>query len=138
MSADPKRVVTYKPPARKSSRKKPQHDYANLNSVGSTTARLRTDSSEWLDALEKRATAGDPYPRMQGSELTLEWLANDENAMTEPLLVEKPEGLGMQMPDPELTVADIAQIVGPDTPVEVMGSYLFYEGFILFMLIHSS
>lgn len=75
---------------------------------------------------------------MQGSELTLEWLANDENAMTEPLLVEKPEGLGMQMPDPELTVADIAQIVGPDTPVEVMGSYLFYEGFILFMLIHSS
>ncbi|KLO12732.1 Clavaminate synthase-like protein [Schizopora paradoxa] len=120
LSADRKRVITLKPPARKSSRKKPQHDYANLHAEGSSNGRVRTDSEEWLTTLESRATAGDPFPRMQGEELTLEWLSNNENALTEPILFEKPEGLGMEMPEPSLTVADIANIVGGDTPVEVM------------------
>ncbi len=134
MSVDPKRVITLKPPARKSSRKKFQHDYANLHAEGSSPPRLQTDTEEWLNTLEKRATSGDPFPRMKGAELTLDWLANNENAMTEPILVEQPEGLGMEMPEPGLTVADIADIVGVDTPVEVMGMHPAILVYTLFTL----
>ena len=41
--------------------------------------------------------------------------------MTEPILIEQPEGLGMKMPH-DLTVADVGELVGLDTPVEVIGT----------------
>ena len=63
----------------------------------------------------------DPFKRMQGAEVSVEWLHADPTAMTEPIIIELPEGLGMEMPE-DLTVADVAEIVGPDTPVEVIGA----------------
>ena len=63
----------------------------------------------------------DPFKRMQGADVTAEWLETDPTAMTEPIVVEKPDGLGMEMPE-DLTVADVAEIVGADTPVEVIGT----------------
>lgn len=68
----------------------------------------------------------DPFKRMEGSDVTLEWLDNDPTALTEPILIEKPDGLGMKMPE-ELTVADVAEIVGEDTAVEVIGSVLAFS-----------
>ncbi len=67
----------------------------------------------------------DSFPRMHGNELNLDWLISNETAMTEPIIVEKVDGLGMKMPPDNITVADVAEIVGPDTPVEVMGNVFF-------------
>ena len=58
---------------------------------------------------------------MKGSDVGLEWLENDENAMKEPIVIEDPEGLGMKMPEANFTVSDVADIVGHETPVEVIG-----------------
>ncbi len=63
----------------------------------------------------------DPFKRMQGGDVTLDWLQNDETAMKEPIVIEKPDGLGMKMPE-DITVSDVAEIVGENTPVEVIGS----------------
>ena len=60
---------------------------------------------------------------MKGSELTLDWLRDNERAMSEPIVIEIPDGLGLEMPDSGITVKDAAQIVGEETPVEVMGAY---------------
>ena len=65
----------------------------------------------------------DPFKRMKGEDVTLEWLETDPTAMTEPILIEQPDGLGMKMPE-DLTVSDVAEIVGEDTPVEVIGTAL--------------
>ena len=41
--------------------------------------------------------------------------------MKEPIVVESEEGLGMKMPPSEFTVSDVAEVLGEDTPVEVIG-----------------
>jgi len=71
----------------------------------------------------------DEFKRMKGADLTEEWLDNDPNALTEPIIIEKPDGLGIMMPQASLTVSEIADILGPETPVEVIGVYLrFLQG----------
>jgi F-box/leucine-rich repeat protein 10/11 len=61
---------------------------------------------------------------MKGSDLRLEWLETDDSAMREPIVVETPEGLGMKMPPNDFTVDDVVELVGEDTPVEVIGIML--------------
>ncbi len=58
---------------------------------------------------------------MRGSDLTEGWLYSDATAMTEPVIIETPDDLGMTMPPSSLTVPDIANILGPETPLEVIG-----------------
>lgn len=72
--------------------------------------------------LEGKSIKDDPFKRMQGSEVGLEWLEADEDAMREPIVIEVPEGLGMKMPPKSLTVDEVAEIVGEETPVEVIGA----------------
>ena len=60
---------------------------------------------------------------MTGSEITQEWLDSDPTAMTEPIIIEEPDGLGMTMPPSSLTVPEIATTLGHDTPLEVIGSF---------------
>ncbi|EJD02232.1 Clavaminate synthase-like protein [Fomitiporia mediterranea MF3/22] len=119
LAADPKRAITLKPPARKSARKKPARDYASLhNGIPAAGA------DKWHALLQAKEAAGafarDPFKRMKGAELTLEWADHNPDALLEPVLIENPEGLGMSMPAEGLTVSDIAHIVGEQTPVEVM------------------
>ena len=59
---------------------------------------------------------------MKGKDVNLDWVEGDESAMTEPIAVLDPEGLEMEMPPDDFTVDDIAQLVGEQTPVEVMGA----------------
>lgn len=66
----------------------------------------------------------DPFKRMHGSEVTTEWLESDPEALQEPILVETPEGLGMEMPE-GLTVRQIAESLGEHTPVEVIGEFTY-------------
>ncbi|EGN96043.1 hypothetical protein SERLA73DRAFT_162011 [Serpula lacrymans var. lacrymans S7.3] len=110
----PIRSITFKPPARKSLRKRTQRDYSNLDGG------LDSDPNRWLHVMEGKDIKSDQFRRMQGSEVGLEWLESDENSMREPIVIENPEGLGMKMPDPEFTVIDVKEIVGEDTPVEVI------------------
>lgn len=105
--------MTLKAPARKSARKRPQRDYANLNSG------LGSDPNRWQRMIESKEIKKDPFRRMQGSELE-SWL-EDENALREPIIIEQPDGLGMKMPPRDLTVEHVAEYIGEDTPLEVIG-----------------
>jgi F-box/leucine-rich repeat protein 10/11 len=71
--------------------------------------------------LESKTFTVDEFRRMTGSDLTEEWLENDSTAMTEPVIVEQADSLGMMMPSTTLTVPEIANILGHETPVEVIG-----------------
>ncbi|KII88859.1 hypothetical protein PLICRDRAFT_40504 [Plicaturopsis crispa FD-325 SS-3] len=113
-TAEPSRVVTLKPPARKSARKRTQRDYANMNSG------LESDPARWTRILQEKSISEDRFKRMKGKDVTLDWVDTDDDAMREPFVVESPEGLGMKMPPQDLTVDDIAEIVGEDTPLEVI------------------
>ncbi|EAU88440.2 JmjC domain-containing histone demethylation protein 1 [Coprinopsis cinerea okayama7 len=111
---DSSRVVTYKAPARKSLRKRAQQDYANIeNGIGS-------DPRRWLKLLEDKDPYPDPFKRMKGSDVQLSWLEEDETAMLEPVVIEKPEGLGMKMPPSDFSVDDVADLLGEHTPVDVI------------------
>ncbi|KAI0371831.1 Clavaminate synthase-like protein [Pilatotrama ljubarskyi] len=114
LDADPARVITMKPPARKSARKKTQRDYAGLN------AGQEADPTRFLRMMEGKVIKRDPFKRMKGSEVGLEWLENDENAMKEPIVVESEEGLGMKMPPDGFSVDDVVEVLGEDHPVEVI------------------
>ncbi|KAH7927694.1 Clavaminate synthase-like protein [Leucogyrophana mollusca] len=111
---NPSRTITLKPPARKSSRKRTQLDYANLHSG------VESDASRWLRVIQAKPIQHDQFKRMLGSDVGVEWLETDETAMREPIVIESPKGLGMKMPDPDFTVSDVADTVGHDTPVEVI------------------
>ncbi|KAJ7771863.1 jumonji superfamily protein [Mycena metata] len=102
------------PPARKSDRKRNYQDYASL-SLG-----LTSDPTRWVRMLENKTFKKDSFKRMQGSEVTVEWLEEDEDAMMEPFVVEKVDGLGMKMPSADFSVEDVAELVGEETPVEVI------------------
>ncbi|KAI9056652.1 Clavaminate synthase-like protein [Trametes sanguinea] len=114
LDADPARVITMKPPARKSARKKTQRDYAGLN------AGQEADPSRFLRMMEGKVIKKDPFRRMRGSEVGVEWLESDESAMKEPIIIEDEEGLGMKMPPSMFTVDDVVEALGEDHPVEVI------------------
>ncbi|EKM55800.1 uncharacterized protein PHACADRAFT_209325 [Phanerochaete carnosa HHB-10118-sp] len=111
---DPKRVITSKPPARKSARKRAQRDYAGLQNNG-----VEQDANRWLRMMKGKTIKPDPFKRMHGNEVTIDWLENDPSAMREPIVIEEPDGLGMKMPE-DITVTEIAEILGPSAPVEVI------------------
>lgn len=101
---------------RKSSRNRPIRDYVNLHSGANSS-----DPHRWSSLLESKTFSRDDFRRLRGSDLTEEWLYNDPTAMTEPVIIEKPDGLGMMMPPSSLTVPEIANILGQETPLEVIG-----------------
>lgn len=71
--------------------------------------------------IETKDIKPDVFRRLKGSEVNSGWLEQDPEAFREPIVIESPEGLGMRMPNKDFTVADVAEIVGPQTPVEVIG-----------------
>jgi hypothetical protein len=145
---DPSRAMTMKPPPRKSGRKKNHAEPSDTamtdvtqppaETASATTAILEPDLigtaapmptssggvelNKWIAIAESKVYIPDSFRRMNGSDIGLEWILSDENAMKEPIVVENPEGLGMKMPGKEMTVRDVAREVGPDTHVEVIGA----------------
>lgn len=59
------------------------------------------------------------FREMKADELTDEWLFGDEG-MREPFWIREPDGLEMRMPNRSISIKDIAQVVGPDRPLEVI------------------
>jgi hypothetical protein len=70
----------------------------------------------------------DRFKRMTGKELTKEWA--EETGCKEPVVIPKGDGDGMGMVMPtDLTVRKVAELVGKDERVEVIGNYPFeFEG----------
>ncbi|BGP25559.1 JmjC domain-containing histone demethylation protein 1 [Rhodotorula toruloides] len=114
-------------------------DYANLDQ------HLPASVDRWISTISARETSGgivDGFSKggfrkfTDGKELGAreveEWiygigegpeeggLGKGGEGMTEPFVVERPEGLGMEMPPPSTTVKDVAELVGPSTPLEVI------------------
>ena len=68
-----------------------------------------------------------PFKRMKGVDMD-SWLENEpDNAMKEPIIIEKPDGLGMKMPPEGLTVEHVAEYIGEDVPLEVIGQLLLHS-----------
>jgi F-box and leucine-rich repeat protein 10/11 len=109
-------MVTYKTPARKSTRKRNPQDYASVDSGAAP------DSRRWLWNVADKMSFTDPFKRMDGVNVNLTWLEEDETAMLEPIVIESPEGLGLKMPANDFAVDDVADLLGEQTPVDVIGT----------------
>ena len=87
-------------------------------------ATMPPDLNKWITVAQSKPYKPDTFRRMKGYEVGQEWLYADPKAMTEPVVIELPEGLGMKMPPKEYTIRDVAADVGPDIPLEVIGEPL--------------
>ncbi|KAF9438462.1 JmjC domain-containing histone demethylation protein 1 [Entomortierella beljakovae] len=102
---------------RKSSRRTGKINYADLvNGIVS-------HQSKWRVLLDSHQFLPDKFERLNGNNLTLEWLRN--TGFRNPVIVNRDhdgttDGLDMKMPPAKLTVDDIRDFVGPETPVEVI------------------
>ncbi|KAK9476774.1 hypothetical protein V1514DRAFT_310760 [Lipomyces japonicus] len=101
---------------RKSKRKHAQVDYVALNEGESVTT---TDLHPYCQIIETKEFAADHFRRIRGLELTKE-LA-ESGGITEPVVVpsEWANELDLVIP-PNLSVRKVAELVGPDTKVEVI------------------
>ncbi|GAA5856498.1 hypothetical protein JCM9279_005470 [Rhodotorula babjevae] len=130
-AAPPPQAAGAPPPAtpnlRKSSRSTRAQgiDYANLD------AHLPASVDRWSRTISAREASGaivdgfageGAFRRFEdGRELSREgdeWVYGDKG-MTEPFIVAKEDGLGLKMPR-NLTVKQVAELVGPKTPLEVI------------------
>jgi F-box and leucine-rich repeat protein 10/11 len=113
--------MVVRPPPRKSERSHVNIDYTSLN-LGDTTNILPDQHAydAFFEGDTPRKFAEDRFQRMQGQDLTKEWA--EETGCKEPVVIPKgsSEGMGMEMPS-DLTVRKVAELVGPDTKVEVIG-----------------
>jgi hypothetical protein len=114
LAQNPKRTITVRGPTRKSTRTKKAPDYGILSDEG--------NAGRWQLLMQGKTIAKDSFRRMPGGELTLEWLEADPDSLKNPIIVETPDGLGMKMPPTDFSVDDVAEAVGENTPVEVIGS----------------
>ncbi|KAJ1642428.1 JmjC domain-containing histone demethylation protein 1 [Coemansia asiatica] len=101
------------PALRRSKRNNTRVDYIRLNEGQPATFNqylLRLDEHEFLE---------DEFDHLEnGSQVTRDWIRSRDT--NDPFIVKNAQGLGMIMPDPSLTVKEIASIIGEDTPVSVM------------------
>ncbi|KAM0789651.1 hypothetical protein ACM66B_000453 [Microbotryomycetes sp. NB124-2] len=111
-----KRLKTvYKAAQRKSVRTSTNKiNYANLDN------HLPADVGKWLKVAETRPMVENAFKSYRGSELTDEWVWNNPDSFREPFLIEKPDGLDMRMPPRDTSIQRISELVGPDTPIEVI------------------
>ncbi|CAE6435827.1 unnamed protein product [Rhizoctonia solani] len=117
LAAHPELQITLLPPTRKSSRKRARLDYANIEAGVPPD---QSDPNRWMSIIQGKAIHPDSFKRVKGEELTKEWVEKDEYSMTEPVVIESPDGLGMTMPGPEFGISDVVDLVGADVPVEVI------------------
>ncbi|KAJ2046492.1 JmjC domain-containing histone demethylation protein 1 [Coemansia sp. S16] len=105
---------SYKGPAlRRSGRGHADVDYNKLNEGQPATF------NQYLLRLESGEFAEDEFEHLSdGSVVTAEWIRSRDT--NDPFVVDSATGLGMEMPDPSVTVKDIAAAIGKDTAVSVM------------------
>ncbi|KAJ1979864.1 JmjC domain-containing histone demethylation protein 1 [Dimargaris xerosporica] len=88
-------------------------NYADLNDG------VAGDVYKYTKLLQARTFTPAPFPAFEtGQILTAAWL--ETHGLDEPVLVRKPQGLDLIMPSPDLSVDEIAQLIGSETPVDVI------------------
>ncbi|CAI5689054.1 unnamed protein product [Oreochromis niloticus] len=81
---------------------------------------VQNGSQVFIKELRSRTfpSADDIVVKLSGSQLTMDYL--EENGFSEPILVQKKDGLGMSMPAPTFYISDVENYVGPDVSVDVV------------------
>ncbi|KAJ2306190.1 JmjC domain-containing histone demethylation protein 1 [Coemansia sp. RSA 2705] len=98
---------------RRSGRQHANVDYTQLNEGQPATF------NQYLLRLEGHEFMEDEFEHLDdGHEVTADWLRSRDT--NDPFVVERAEGLGLEMPDAKITVSEIADMVGRDTSVSVM------------------
>ena len=112
--------IKYKPNAnsRKSARtsvRSKDLNYANLHEG------LEPDPNRWANVVRSKRITPSPFRHVKGSDLNQDWVENDPSAMTEPIIIDKSNDLDMSLPKQLKSVKDVADAVGHEMPVEVIG-----------------
>ncbi|XP_044041461.1 lysine (K)-specific demethylase 2Aa isoform X9 [Siniperca chuatsi] len=79
------------------------------------------DGRRMFDLEEKvnsQRFSSDRVIRMEGRDLTYEFI--QRGGLRDPIIVEKPDGLGIKMPDPDFSVNDVKMFVGSRRMIDVM------------------
>ena len=110
------------PPRRRSTRERTRPDYAAVED-----GRPADPVGRWARLLAQYSAWPDTARRVPGTLWTVDWLVRGD-AMNAPVIVPASEHLenpgahiqGMHVPPRATTIRDVARLVGPDTPVEVI------------------
>jgi F-box/leucine-rich repeat protein 10/11 len=103
-TAKPSILVADKQIIRKSDRQHTKLNYADMNEG------LMGDEKIWEKIINSKRFAADPFKRYDGDQVTIEFIR--QNGLNEPVVFPNQAGLDMMMPDPNITVRDIANLVG--------------------------
>lgn len=103
-------------PTRRSRREHRRFNYADLFSE-KKAIEIPKDRLQTLDTFP---FSPDTFPRIHGEQLTLEWLRSSGTPLDTPIIIPTPEGLDIEMPSSSLSPRDVASMMGPTSPVEVM------------------
>ncbi|KAJ2956101.1 hypothetical protein NQZ79_g7998 [Umbelopsis isabellina] len=102
----------HKQPIRKSDRQHTKLNYADMNEG------LTGDEKIWEKIINSKEFATDPFKRYRGSDFSIDTIR--ENGLDQPIVFEQPDDLDMTMPSPDITVRDIADLIGGDQHVDVI------------------
>lgn len=61
------------------------------------------------------------FRKMKPEQLTVQWLETDSKAFLEPILIDHAEGLDMKVLPADIKISEIAELVGRDKPLDVIG-----------------
>uniref|UniRef100_A0A674CM22 Lysine (K)-specific demethylase 2Aa n=1 Tax=Salmo trutta TaxID=8032 RepID=A0A674CM22_SALTR len=112
------------------SRGKGRGNYPSIISCRSGTRRRYHDDGISDDEIEGKRTfdleeklrserfTSDRVKRMEGKDLTFEYI--QRGGLRDPIIFEKPDGLGIKMPDPDFSVNDVKIFVGSRRMIDVM------------------
>ena len=75
----------------------------------------------WFDVAEAHKPIVDAFGYIRVEDLTQHWLENDPKALMQPFLIERPEGLDMKVLPADMQISEIADMVGRDRQLDVIG-----------------
>lgn len=70
---------------------------------------------------ESRPLTKTHFRKVKAEQLTLHWLETDPRAFMEPIFIDHPEGLDMKVLPADIKISEIADLVGRDKPIDVIG-----------------
>ena len=91
-----------------------------VHSKYASASSSKTGPNPWHAIAESRPLVSTRFREMAASDLTLSWLASDPTAFSEPIFIASPEGLDMRVLPADIKISEIASLVGPETPIDVI------------------
>lgn len=81
----------------------------------------KATGNPWYHVAEHKKPIVDAFQHMRAEDVTVEWIDTDPRAFMQPFIIDEPEGLDMSVLPKDMRVSEIAEIVGPDRPLDVIG-----------------